>query len=102
MPSVAVQMAGDNMVSTNAVTSPIVPPQTTPLVVQPRHSTLITSTGKLPDAARAKARLTMKATFCVSNNMPSRMASAARTSTVRRDTRNSSSLVAFPFLITEA
>ena len=71
--------AGDNIVSSSASSTPTKPPITTPRVVHPLHSSDITSTGKLPDAASAKARLTMKATFCFSNAMPSRIARIAST-----------------------
>ena len=50
-----------------AVTSPSEPPTTAPLVVVPRHMMDISRTGKLQLAATAKARPTMKATFCFSN-----------------------------------
>jgi hypothetical protein len=58
--------------------------------VQSFHSSDRISTGKFPEAASAKASETMKATFCFSNNMPSSIASVARTRTVRRDTLSSS------------
>ncbi len=60
------------------------------------------STGKLADAAMAKARLTMKAMFCFSKAMPSTTAMMPRHTVVIFDTRSSEALSAVPFLTTVA
>ncbi len=92
--------AGETTVSATELTRPRKPPITAPLVVQPFHSTLISSTGKLALAAMAKARLTMKAMFCFSNAMPSSTAMMPRQTVVIFDTRSSAFGSALPPLIT--
>ena len=56
LPSVASHTAGDTTVSSTDETRPRKPPITAPRVVQSFHSTDISSTGKLADAAIANAR----------------------------------------------
>src|SRR4029079_5995387 len=74
LPSVASQTAGETTVSSTHEASPRKHPMTAPRVVQSFHNTDIKRTGKLADAAMAKARLTMNAIFCFSNAMPSKTA----------------------------
>ncbi len=102
LPSVASHTDGDTTVSTTELISPRKPPMTAPRVVQSFHSTLMNSTGKLADAAMAKARLTMKAMFCFSKAMPSTTAMMPRQMVVIFDTRSSEALSAVPFLTTVA
>ena len=58
------------------------------------------STGKLAEAAMAKASDTMKAMFCFSNAMPNTTAMMPSAMVVILETRSSSALLAWPFLIT--
>ena len=78
LPSVASHTDGDTTVSATEEIRPRKPPITAPRVVQSFHSTDMNSTGKLADAAIAKARDTMKAMFCFSNTMPSTTAMMPR------------------------
>ena len=75
---------------------------TAPRVVVPRQRMDSSSTGKLAEAATAKASDTMKATFCFSNRMPSSTAMTPSTSVVMRETRSSVALSARPCLMTVA
>jgi len=75
---------------------------TAPRVVVPFHNSDRISTGKLPEAASAKASETMKATFCFSNRIPSRIANAPSASVLMRETLSSLADVAFPLLKTVA
>src|SRR6266487_5402737 len=77
-PSVTSHTAGDRMTPTRALSKPRKPPIRAPRVVRPFQKIDITSTGKLHDAAMAKARPTMKATFWFSNTMPRMIASTPR------------------------
>ena len=70
-PSVASHTDGETIVSATDEISPRKPPITAPRVVQSFHSTDMNSTGKLAEAAIAKASDTMKAMFCFSKAMPS-------------------------------
>ena len=74
LPSVASQTEGDTTVRPTDEIRPSDPPITAPRVVQSFHSSDMNSTGKLADAATAKASDTMKAMFCFSKTMPSRTA----------------------------
>ncbi|MNR26068.1 hypothetical protein D3C85_1432560 [compost metagenome] len=96
------QTACDRIVSTTADNSPMKPPIVAPRVVQPFHSTDMNSTGKLAEAATAKASDTMKAIFCFSKTMPSTTATTPRMTVVIRDTCSSSRLLALPCLNTVA
>ena len=71
-------------------------------MVQPFHSTERNSTGKLAEAAIAKASDTMKAMFCFSNTMPRITATTPSASVVMRETFSSEALSALPFLNTVA
>ena len=102
LPSTASQTDGESTVNTTDETSPRKPPITAPRVGQSFHNTLMNSTGKFAEAATAKARETMKATFCFSNTMPSSTATTPNATVVMRETRNSSLLSAWPFLISVA
>ena len=102
LPSVASHTDGETTVSTTELISPRKPPMTAPRVVQSFHSTLMNSTGKLADAAMAKARHTMKAMFCFSKAMPSTTAMMPRQIVVIFDTRSSEALSAVPFFTTVA
>jgi PAB1-binding protein PBP1 len=90
------------MVNATEEIRPRKPPITAPLVVQSFHSTLMNSTGKLAEAAIAKASDTMKAMFCFSKAMPSTTATMPRQIVVIFDTRSSEELSALPFLTTVA
>ena len=68
----------------------------------PFHISDISSTGKLQDAAIAKARPTMKATLLFSNLMPRPIAMMPSTTVVIFDTRISSCSFALPPLMTVA
>ena len=89
-------------VSTTEEIRPRKPPITAPRVVQSFHSTDISSTGKLAEAAIAKARLTMKAMFCFSKTMPSTTAMTPSATVVMRETFSSDLLSTWPFLMTVA
>jgi PAB1-binding protein PBP1 len=102
LPSVASHTEGDSTVSTTDEIRPRNPPITAPLVVQSFHSTLMNSTGKLAEAAIAKASDTMKAMFCFSKAMPSTTATMPRAMVVILETRSSEALSALPFLTTVA
>src|SRR5574343_507891 len=78
------------------------PPTTAPLVVQFFHSTDMKRTGKLAEAAIAKARETMKAMFCFSKAIPRTTAMTPKTMVVIRETRSSAAESALPFLNTVA
>ena len=67
MCSASVHTALLSTISTSAVANPMKPPSNAPTVVVPRHSTDITSTGKLQLAATENASPTMNATFSFSN-----------------------------------
>jgi DNA polymerase-3 subunit epsilon len=86
LPSVASHTDGDTTVSATEEIRPRKPPTTAPLVVQSFHSTLMKSTGKLADAAIAKASDTMKAMFCFSKAMPSTTATMPNAMVVMRET----------------
>ena len=75
---------------------------TAPRVVVPFQNTDRNRTGKLAEAATAKASDTMKATFCFSNRMPSSTAMTPSTRVVMRETRSSEALSALPCLMTVA
>ena len=102
LPSVASHTDGDTIVSSTDETRPRKPPITAPRVVQSFHSTDMSSTGKLADAAIANASETMNAMFCFSNAMPSTTATMPSAIVVRRDTFSSAALSALPFLNTVA
>src|ERR1700682_6152315 len=102
LPSVASHTAGDRMTPTTALIRPRKPPIIAPRVVSPFQKIDMTSTGKLHDAAMAKASPTMKATFWFSNMMPRMIASTPRNSVAIFETRISSCALAFPSLITMA
>ena len=71
-------------------------------LVKPFQKIDMTSTGKLHDAAMAKASPTMKATFWFSNMMPRMIASTPRNRVAIFETRISSCSLALPSLITMA
>src|SRR5690606_33452038 len=100
LPSVASHTEGDSTVSSTAVSRPRKPPMVAPRVVQFFHSTDMNSTGKLAEAAIAKASDTMKAMFCFSNAMPRITAITPSTMVVMRETRSSEAESALPFLNT--
>src|SRR5690606_8267772 len=102
LPSVTSHTDGDTTVSATAVIRPRKPPIVAPPVVQSFHSTDMNSTGKLAEAAIAKASDTMKAMFCFSNAIPSTTATAPSTRVVMRDTLSSEAESALPFLNTVA
>ena len=81
---------------------PAKPPICAPRVVSPFQKIDMSSTGKLQDAAMAKARPTMKATFWFSKTMPRMMARMPSTTDAIFETRISSCSTALPFLITDA
>ncbi len=90
------------MVSTSAVIRPSAPPNSAPRVLSPFQYMERNSTGKLQLAAMENARPTMKAMFCFSKMMPSRIATTPRVRVVSLVTRISSSSRALPCLITQA
>ena len=102
LPRTASHTEGDTTVRPTDDTRPMKPPMTAPLVVQSFHKTLMNSTGKLAEAAIAKASDTMKAMFCFSNTMPNTTATTPSVKVVMRDTRSSAALSALPFLNTVA
>ena len=90
------------MVSATATIRPMKPPMVAPRVVQSFHRTDMNSTGKLAEAAIAKASDTMKAMFCFSKAMPSTTAITPSTMVVMRETLSSEAESALPFLNTVA
>src|SRR5574343_710491 len=95
-------MDGETTVRPTEEIRPRKPPITAPLVVQFFHSTDMKRTGKLAEAAMAKARETMKAMFCFSKAIPRTTAITPRTKGVIRETRSSAAESALPFLNTVA
>ena len=89
LPSVASQTEGESTVSTTEEMRPRKPPTTAPFVVQSFHRMERKSTGKLADAATAKASDTMKAMFCFSKTMPRMTARMPRQMVVIRETLSS-------------
>jgi len=87
---------------TQAEIRPIAPPMTAPRVVILPQNIDISRTGKLVEAAMAKARPTMKATFWFSKAMPSTMETMPMMTVVIFDTRISSASLARPRAKTEA
>ena len=96
MPNVASHTEGDTTVKPTDEIRPKKPPITAPLVVQSFHSTDMNNTGKLADAAIAKANDTMKAMFCFSKAMPNTTAITPNANVVMRETRSSAALSAWP------
>ena len=90
--------AGETTVSPTEAIRPRKPPVTAPRVVQSFHSTESSSTGKLAEAATAKASDTMKATLIFSKAMPSNTATTPRHSVAMRETRSSEAESALPSL----
>jgi hypothetical protein len=93
---VASHTDGDSTVSTTEETRPRKPPITAPRVVQSFHSSDRNSTGKLAEAAIAKASDTMNAMFCFSKAMPSTTATTPSASVVMRETFSSDLLSRCP------
>ena len=71
-------------------------------MVRPRQYIDMNSTGKLAHEATPNASATMKATFIVSNAMPSSTATTPRPKVAILETRISFSSVALPFMMTRA